>query len=117
MAIDRSDPRSWDRIQDDPTLKHLAEVPAFYDGDVHADLQLMRACGLALLDRFPGLGLDLRFEDDGTMHLLVEVPGQRSADVFVLNGRYLVYIGVGSEAERMVEAHSPVEVEAALVQG
>jgi hypothetical protein len=84
VAINPSYPTTWEKIHDDPQLKHLAENPAFYDGDVEADLRLMQSCGQALVSECPEVQLALQFEDDGTMHLEAEAPGRRPADLHVL---------------------------------
>lgn len=114
MAIDRFDPRTWHGIELDPSLRPLAENPHFYDGDVRKDLALMQACGLALQDRFAEARLCLRFEDDGTMHLEVTGPGVRSADIFVLEGRFLVCVEVEQPGELEAEVATPAEVVSTL---
>lgn len=116
MAIDPSDPRTWEKIRDDPQLRHLAENPAFYDGDVEADLRLMQSCGLALVSECPEVRLALHFEDDGTLHLEAEAPGRRPADLHVLHGRFLVYLALETEDEETVEAETPAAAAMAVLK-
>jgi hypothetical protein len=113
-SLDRTDPETWTRIGDDPTLKHLAENPNYYDGNVHEDLALMRSLGLLLVRDLPSVRLHLHFEDDGTMHTDVIAPEHKPADVGVVHGRYSVFLDSGSPDEHDVPADSAVDVVRAI---
>ena len=80
--MNTNDPTTWHDISSHPTFEGGEFDRGWYDGDVDADLEMLRVAATDVLSRFPQYGCELFVLDDCTMYVTVDEHGTTVCSIY-----------------------------------
>jgi hypothetical protein len=111
-SMNPRDPHTWHHLAEHPRFASQRFDPTWYDGDVEADLRLLRDAAIVVTESFPRLLCELVVLDDATMYVRTSQSGKLIADLCPSrrdDGSPCIFIDFGAGSDE-IRIDTPEEV-------